>query len=133
MFKDLTGSFLTQEVKDLVLNSYLMNASINVLIHLTSSIPILQPSHFLTIHSLNHILPCPPHGFALFRQPCHLLSTCRNLLFSPIQGSPFFLQECPFFAFLSVTVSLLHYQLTFCCWCVTSIFYSLIRKSQHLL
>lgn len=79
--------------------------------YLTSYIPVLQPV-LLSYQPLSK-----PHTslytpwlclcwFPLFRQPCRLLSTCRSPLFSPTQGSPYFLQDCSFFAFLSVMVML---------------------------
>lgn len=125
MFKDVTGSLSTQEVKDLVPNSYLderfhKRADVSDLIYFYSTAnssyqPLSKPHTSL---STPRLCLC---WFPMLRQPCHLLSTCRSPLFSPTHVSPYFLQGCPFFAFLSVMVMLYH-QLTFCCCCTTSIF-----------
>lgn len=63
-----------------------MNASTSALMYLTSYISILQPILPLTSHSLNHIPPFSPHGFAYAGFPC---SDNPAVFFPPVEARYF--------------------------------------------
>lgn len=82
-----------------------MNTSTSMLMYLASYIPILQPILFPSQPLSKPLPPFSPHGWFPLFKPC-FLSTCGSHPFSPTQDSPYFLQDCLFFAFLDVMVIL---------------------------